>query len=347
MWNPSSGGFFKKLLNIIAIFLLVVNATRAQEVGELVSRPAPQGTEAALSVLQNARNAVQKRLANIASQAEPLSEAVATYRANPNPETALALLKREAVVAGIGAKESEIISDEAMTVSRACAGLAAQTQAAAEMLRPGLDKAARARTEHVSARETGFRELKAIHQSLRANGVTNEATMSAAEKRKVATLLRLAGAADLSERFLKMEVGATEAVIARLNQMSEQFAARQRNFQDLAQAYQLHAASFKTVGGSVAQVARLVEVNQRFDNEAKTAAELETELARVDDVLGKTFDSLPDDFSPAFAPASAGSSSSGSTGLWGRFLHFIGVADEPEPNVTPTVANTEPKGTIK
>ena len=345
--NPSSGGFFTKLRNIIVSSLLAVNAVTAQEVGELVSRPAPQGTEAAISVLQNARNSVQKRLANIAAQADPLAESVAAYRANPTPETALALLKREAVVAGVGARESEVISAEAATVAKACAGLAAQTQAAAEMLRPGLDKAARARTEHASTRETGFRELKAIHQSLLANGVTNEASMSAAEKRKVATLLRLAGAADLSERFLKMEVGATEAVIARLNQMSEQFAARQRNFQDLAQAYQLHAASFKTVGGSVAQVARLIEVNQRFDNEAKTAAELETELARVDDVLGKTFDSLPDDFSPAFTPSSTASSSNGSTGLWGRFLRFIGVADEPEPALTPAMATTDTKGTTK
>ena len=61
-----------------------------------------------------------------------LAEAVAAYRANPTPETALRLLHREAVVAGIGAKESEAIASEATTVSRACAGLAAQTQAGSE-----------------------------------------------------------------------------------------------------------------------------------------------------------------------------------------------------------------------
>lgn len=329
-----------RLLKTVA-FLIAVSVSglkaRAQtDVGEIAPRAVPQGTEAAWSALQNARNVVQKKLANIAAQADPLAEAVAAYRANPAPETALKLLHREAVVAGIGAKESEAIASEATTVSRACAGLAAQTQAAAEMLRPGLDKASRARGEHVTTRKTGIEELRAVHQSLVERGVTNETTMSAAEKRKVAMLLRIAGAADLSERFLKMEVGATEAVIARLNQMSEQFTTRQRSFADLADAYKLHAASFKTVGGSVARVAHLIEVNQRFDNEAKTAAELEAELARVDDVLGKTFDSLPDDFTRAFAPTGSGGSSTESTGLWRRFMRFIGVADEPEPVVVQT-----------
>ena len=331
--SRSVGGFLVKPLVFIAVLALIVKIN-AQEVGEIAPRTAPQGTEAAMSVLQNARNAVQKRLANIAAQADPLAEAVAAYKANPTPETALKLLHREAVVAGIGAKESESIASEASTVARSCAGLSAQTQAAAEMLRPGLDKATRARVEHAATRNTGFNELKEVHRTLVERGVTNELSMSAAEKRKVAMLLRLTGAADLSERFLKMEVGATEAVIARLNAMSEQFAARQRNFQDLAEAYRLHAASFKTVGGSVAQVARLIEINQRFDAEAKTAAELETELARVDDVLGKTFDSLPDDFAPALATGDSGGSGSGSPGLWTRFLRFLHLADQPEPVVT-------------
>ncbi|MBI2929072.1 MAG: hypothetical protein HYY24_25695 [Verrucomicrobia bacterium] len=330
----------KKLLFLIAVLALVVKVG-AQEVGEIAPRSAPAGTEAALSVLQNARNVVQKKLANIAVQADPLAEAVAAYRANPASETALKLLHREAVVAGIGAKESEAIAAEAVTVARACAGLSAQTQAAAEMLRPGLDKAARARAEHAFTRETGFRELKAIHQSLLANGVTNEASMSAAERRKVATLLRLAGAADLSERFLKMEVGASEAVIARLNSMSEQFAARQRSFTDLADAYRLHAASFKTIGGSVAQVARLMEMNQRFDAEEQASKDIENDLVRMDAVLIKFGESLPDDFTPALAPGNTSQSGNGSTGLWWRFIRFIGVTDEPEP----TVVKAETGGT--
>lgn len=319
---------------LIAVCVMAVKAVAQSDVGEIAPRTPPQGTEAALSILQNERNAVQKKLSAIASQADPLAESVAAYRANPTPETALKLLHREAVVAGIGAKESEAIASEATTVSRACAGLAAQTQAAAELLRPRLDKAARAQAEHASTRNAGFSELKAVHRSLVERGITNEATMSAAERRKVAMLLRLAGAADLSARFLLAEVGATEAVIARLNQMSEQFAARQRSFADLADAYRLHAASFKTVGGSVARVAQLIEVNQRFDSEAKTAAELETELARVDEVLGRTFDSLPDDFTPAFAPGNtSGDPTIGPTGLCSRFMRFICVTDNQEPTV--------------
>lgn len=333
--------FVRTVAFLLAVFAIGVKAVAQTDVGEISPRTTPQGTEAALSVLQNARNVVQKKLANIAAQADPLAESVAAYRANPTPETALKLLHREAVIAGIGAKESEAIAAEAATVAKACAGLSAQTQAAAELLRPGLDKAGRARAEHASTREVGFRELKEVHRSLVERGVTNETTMSAAEKRKVAVLLRLAGAADLSERFLKMEVGATEAVIARLNQLSEQFAARQRSFADLADAYKLHAASFKTVGGSVARVAHLIEVNQRFDGEAKTAAELETELARVDDVLGKTFDSLPDDFTPALTPSNTSGAGSGSTGLWSRFVRFIGFTDEPKAEVVQTGGATK------
>lgn len=329
-----------KPLSLIAVLVVAVRLG-AQEVGEITQRTAPATAEKAISVLQDARKVVQKRLANIAAQADPLADAVATYRANPTPETALKLLHREAVVAGIGAKESEAIAAEAASVAKACAGLSAQTQAAAELLRPGLDKAARAQAENASTRNVGFTELREVHRSLVERGVTSETTMSAAEKRKVATLLRLAGAADLAERFLKMEVGATETVIARLNTLSEQFAARQRNFQDLSQAYQLHAGSFKTVGGSVARVAHLIEVNQRFDGEAKAAAELEGELARIDDVLGKTFDSLPDDFTPAFAPTDTGVLRKESTGLWSRFLRFIGIVEEPKPEVAQTGGATK------
>lgn len=333
---------FSRTVSFLVLLVLAVKAAVAQEIGELSPRTVSQGSEAALSVLQNSRNAVQKRLANIAAQADPLAEAVAAYRANPTPETALKLLHREAVVAGIGAKESESIATEATTVSRACAGLAAQTQSAAEMLRPGLDKAARARVEYSSTRNAGFNELKQVHRSLVERGVTNEVTMSAAERRKVAMLLRLAGAADLSERFLKMETGATEVVIARLSAMSEHFAARQRSFADLADAYKMHSASFKVVGGSVAHVAQLIEVNQRFDNEAKSATELEAELVRVDEVLGKTFDSLPDDFTPALTSETGNSGSiSASTGLWSRFMRFIGVVGEPER----TVVKAETGGT--
>jgi hypothetical protein len=330
-----------KPLIVIAAFALLVKAGAQTEVGEIVSRSAPAATEPALSVLQNARSAVQKRLANIAAQADPLADSVATYKASPTAENAVKLLHREAVVAGIGAKESEAVASEATTVAKACAGLAAQCLSQAELLRPGLEKAARGQAEHGTARNAGFTELRQMHRSLVERGITNEVALSAVERRKIALLLRLTGAADLSEKFLRMEANATEAVIARLTQMSEEFTGRQRSFQHLAQAYQLHAASFKTVGGTVARVAHLVEVNQRFGTEAKTAAELEGELARIDDVLAKTFDSLPTDFAPAFTPTDGGKTSSGSTGLWTRLLRFLGLEDDARPAVAESGGNTQ------
>jgi hypothetical protein len=325
-----------KALSLAATVGLIASAEAKTEVGEIVSRPAPTTTQA-MSVLQNARNTIQKRLANIAAQAEPLADAVAAYKTNPTVENALTLLEREAVVGGIGAKESETIATEAATVANACAGLAAQSQAAAEMLRPGLAKAKRAQAENSSARDTGLAELREVHRALLERGVTNEVSMSAAERRKVAMLLRLTGAAELSEQFVKMEVGATDAVMTRLNQMSETFATRQRNFEDLARAYQLHASSFKTVGSSVARVAQLIEINGRLDGEAKTAAELEAELARIDDVLGKTFEGLPEDFTRVFTPTAAESTTnSGSTGLWARLLRFLGIADNKKAELAQT-----------
>ncbi len=126
--------------------------------------------------------------------------------------------------------------------------------------------------------------------------------------------------------------------------MSEQFTLRQRSFEDLGKAYQLHAQSFRVVGGSVARVAQVIEINGRFDGEAKAAADLDGDLARVDEVLGKTFDSLPDDFSSVVtssAQPGANAPSTGSPGIWSRLLRFLGVSDEPKPAVAQNGGKTQ------
>src|SRR5262249_28289957 len=138
-------------------------------------------------------------------------------------------------------------------------------------------------------------------------------------------LLQLYGASDLAERFLRMESNANQAALNKLNEMADQFTARQRDFADLSSAYRLHAASFQTVGGSVGRVAHLIDLNQRFDLESKSAAELQTELGHIDDVLAKTFDSLPDDLSAAFGSPGTVEHNPGPTGVWDRLLRILGL----------------------
>jgi len=193
------------------------------------------------------------------------------------------------------------------------------------LLGPDSAKATRARSEYDTARNVGLGELRELHRSLVERGITNEVAISAPERRKISRLLQLYGAADLAERFLRMESNANQAALAKLNEMAEQFTARQRDFADLGAAYRLHAGSFQTVGGSVGRVAHLIEVNQRFDLESKSAAELQTELGQMDDVLAKTFDALPDDLSPIFASPTASPAKPGPTGLWSRLLRLLGL----------------------
>lgn len=320
-----------KLFILILLIGLAVNGEAQTEVGEITTRTAPAASEAALSVLQNARNTVQKRLGTLAAQADPLASDTAAYRSAPSAENAMRLLHRMATVAAIGAKESDAISSEADAAGRACAGLSAQCLNQAELLRPGLAKASRARTEYGNARAMGFSELRGVHESLVARGITNEVAISAAERRKISQLLRLCGAADLGERFLRMEANTTEAVIERLTRMSDQFAARQQSFQDLREAYALHAASFRTVGGSTANLAHLIDVNQRFDAEAHAAAELEGELTRFDNVLGKTFEAIPEDFSQVLSSGTGDEAgTSRPTGLWQRLLRFLGLGEKDQ-----------------
>ena len=333
--NTINKNRYLPLLGVVAALTLPGIRARAQtEIGEIAPRMSPPSVEGALTVLRNARDCVQKRLANISAQAEPLASAISSYKSEPTAESALKLLQREAVVAGVGVKESAAISAEAATVARACNGLSAQCLAQVQSLRPGMDKVERARAEQALAREGGLGELRALHDTLQARGITNETGLAPAERRKIASLLRLTGAAELAERFLKMESSSTDAVIQRLTRLGEDFKERGKSFEDLAGAYRLHQASFATVAGSVGRVAQLVETSGRFDAESSAAATLETELAQVDQILSQTFDSLPDDYSPVLAGTQKSSDSGNkNTGLWSRFLRALGVEREPTPVV--------------
>src|SRR5262249_12329936 len=153
----------------------------------------------------------------------------------------------------------------------------------------------------------------------------------------ISRLLQLYGAADLAERFLRMESNANQAALAKLNEMAEQFTSRQRDFSDLAAAYRLHAASFQTVGDSVGRGAHLIALNQRFDAESRVLDELQTELGHIDDVLARTFDSLPDDLSAAFSSPGAKRANSGPSGIWDRLLHILNLGGEK--NAQPTSQN--------
>ena len=333
MRTMASRSWLLQLLAAIGVIGSTVVASAAlprarDQVGEIISRAPAKSEQTALSAIQQARDNVKQRLAAIAAQADPLADAVVAYKKDPNPQTAIQLLHREAVVAGIGATESEKIALEADGVARTCADLAAQCAMQAEALGGDSAKAARARSEYDSARSVGLGELRDLHRSLVERGVTNDVLISAPERRKISRLLQLYGAADLAERFLRMEANANQAALAKLNEMAEQFTTRQRDFADLGSAYRLHAASFQTVGGSVGRVAHLIDVNQRFDLESKSAAEMQTELGHIDDVLAKTFDSLPDDLSPIFASPGAAEAKPAPSGLWNRLLRLLGLDGE-------------------
>jgi hypothetical protein len=334
---------FRRLATLCALGLMAGTVVapaalpRARDqVGEIVSRPAPASTETALTAIQRSKDSVKQRLSAIAAQADPLAEAVAAYRKNPSAQTAIQLLHREAVVAGIGASESEKIAVEADSVAKTCAELAAQCARQVEALGADSTKASRAHSEYDTARSVGLGELRDLHRSLVERGVTNDVLISAPERRKISRLLQLYGAADLAERFLRMESNANQAALSKLNEMTEQFAARQHDFADLASAYRLHAASFQTVGGSVARVAHLMDVSQRFDAESKSAAELQTELGQIDEVLAKTFDSLPDDLTPIFASPASAETKPAPTGLWNRLLRLLGLDSDNKNKVAST-----------
>ena len=118
----------------------------------------------------------------------------------------------------------------------------------AESLGPSSTKADRARSEYETARSVGLGELREMHRSLTERGITNEVLISAPERRKISRLLQLYGAADLAERFLRMEANANQAALGKLNEMSEQFAARQRDFADLGLGLSI-ARRFVSNGG--------------------------------------------------------------------------------------------------
>jgi hypothetical protein len=314
-------------------------ARSRDQVGDIVSRPAVQLPETALTTIQHSRETVRQRLDAIAAQADPLADALDKYKKNPSPQTAIQLLHREAVVAGIGASESEKIAAEAGTVARTCAELAAQCGRQIEMLGGDAAKASRAQAEYDTARNVGLGELRDLHRSLVERGATNDALIPPAERRNISRLLQLYGAADLAERFVRMEANANQAVLGKLQEMGDQFAARQHDFEDLSAAYRLHAQSFQTVGGSVGRVAHLIEVSQRFDAESQSAAQLQQELGHIDDVLAKTFDSLPDDLSPVFAPSHTPQTPAVNGGIWNRLLRLLGM-DATAKSDTANVSTT-------
>jgi hypothetical protein len=87
-------------------------------------------------------------------------------------------------------------------------------------------------------------------------------------------------------------------------------------------------------------VAHLIDLNQRFDLESKSAAEMQTELGHIDDVLAKTFDSLPDDLSAAFTPSGTVERTPGPTGVWNRLLRLLGLGGDNKTPTPDTALNT-------
>lgn len=335
--------FLRSVAFFVAVAVLAVKMAVAQDVGELSQRPAPQGTEAALSVLQNARSDVQKDIAAISSQGDGLAADTKDYKDNPTPQNAIRLLQRMATTAVAGQRGSKNIAAKANGVAKACAGLSARCLADVVALRPSLDKARRTQDESEKARKTGFNELRNLHDDLSKRGVSSDSAISDAERRKISQLLRLCGSADLAEKFARMEANTTDQVIQRLTALAEQFDRRKSNFEDLARAFDQHAESFKMVGASAGRVAGLVEKNGHYAAEAEAAAALEGDLASIDTVLTRTFESLETDFTPALATGTSETTTGGSSGpsLWHRLLRFIGVESEP------TVATTETGGATK
>lgn len=340
VWLPAR--FSRTLAFLIAICVMAVKAVAQTEVGEIAPRNAPQGAEAAVSELQGARSQIQKHVAAIASQAEPLARATEDYRANSTPDNAMKLLHREAVVAAIGARESLAISGVASKLAATCGGLSAACSNQANLLRPAQAKAGRARDEHSRTRTAGFEELRRTHEQLVKENRASELQLTDAERRKIAKLIRIAGSAQLSERFLAGEADATAAVIARLDQSASMFAARQASFADLAEAHKLHSEAFTGIAGSVGRLAVLFETDQKFKKESELADQAHTELAKIDEDLNNTFRELESNFGPAFAAGTTTTSVS-SPGLWDRFLRMLGISNESKP----AVAVTETGGTAK
>ncbi len=336
--------FLRSAAFFLAVVFLAVKVVTAQEVGELSQRTAPQNSEAALSVLQNARNEVQKDIATISSQGDGLAADTKNYKENPTPQNAIRLLQRMATTAVAGQRGSLNISAKANGVAKACAGLSARCLADGVTLRPSLDKAKRTQDESEKARKTGFNALRDLHVDLTKRGVSSDSTISDAERRKISQLLRLCGSADLAGKFARMEANTTDQVIQRLTALSEQFATRQHNFEELARAFEQHAESFKMVGASAGRVAGLVEKNGHYTAEAEAATALEGDLANIDTVLTRTFESLETDFTPALATGTTETTTSGSSGpsLWHRLLRFIGAESVPA-----AVATTETEGAAK
>lgn len=337
--------FLRTVTFYLALLLLTVKVAVGQEVGELSPRTAPKSTEAALSLLQTARQAVQTNIAVMRNHADGVDAARNAYQDNPTPATATLLFQRMAEKAGEGQRASSNISANAFSGARACASLSARCLIDAAALSPNRDKAHRTQAESSKAREAGRSELELAHRRLREQGVTNDLAIDKDERRRISQLLRLCGHADLAAKFAGMEANATDLVIQRLTALADQFATRRETFEDLGRAFALHADSFKATAAWSANMAGLVAMNGHYTDENAAAAGLEGDLTKLDMAITQDFLAQEVDFTSAFAPGKADSApgDAGGPSLWHRLLRFIGVEQAQQPSV----ATTETGGELK
>ena len=320
-------------------------AQSAREVGEIAPRPDSGQVESALSALKTVQAEIPKRCANLAAQADPLSGAISAYRADPSPENAIRLLRQEAVIASVGSADCEKIGVEAGRAAGVCKDLAASCASDAAALLPDLERSTARLGEFNSAKASGIDGLRRLHVELRRRGITNDSQLllqlSRQERGRIASLLRLTGAAELSERFSRMDATATEQVRGELVKMTKAFEDKETSFRELAESYRTHANSFRVVAASVAHVSSMVELGQRNRQELDTAHEIEAALRDTDQAISTTLEEMPADIDLGSSLAGSSTASKpAETGLFKRLLRFLGLGHGDSSSQVTTLTAT-------
>ncbi len=267
---------------------LVLSGTSAlAESSTLVVRSSQTPTNI-VSQLQASHAAIEKEVAAIGAAVPAVEESLQKYQANPGQDTALELLKHEAVLASGASKACLKVAEETTRAAKACDDLAKEVGRTVDALRTAHRGVETTRTGLRNAGQQGREGLATLQSRFQQQGVTNSSQLSPEMTRQVRKLLIKTGQAELSARMAGAEARLSTEVVERLAAAAKNLRNKKAELEAITEAFQGHSQTFQAAASSVENMSNLISLSSRYETEIVAVNALGKTIDEFDRLLTKT-----------------------------------------------------------
>ncbi len=280
-----------RLVRSCIVYIVLSGTSALADSSTLVVRSSQTPTNI-VSQLQASHAAIEKEVAAIGAAVPAVEESLQKYQANPGQDTALELLKHEAVLASGASKACLKVAEETTRAAKACDTLAQEVGRTVEALRMAQRGAEATRTGLDNAAQQGLETLGGLQSRFQKEGVTNQAQLSPEMTRQVRKLLLRTGNAQLAARMAGAEVRLSTEVLDRLAVAAKNLRNKKADLEAVAEAFQSHSQTFQAAASSVENMSNLISLNSQYETEIVAVNALGRTIDNFDKLLAKTLGSF-------------------------------------------------------